>query len=81
MPENPVRAVTDPGVVTTRQATTPAGVQSVFTGRVQGVTFGTNSSELWVLTTSQTFRMDWRANRVLRKLRREARADCKEFAG
>ena len=34
------RGVTDPGVVTTRQAITPAGVQSVFDGRVYGITFG-----------------------------------------
>ena len=36
----PVRAVTDPGVITTRQGITPAGVQSVFDGRVFGITFG-----------------------------------------
>jgi hypothetical protein len=40
MPDAPVRAVTDPGTVTTRQSITPAGVQSVFSGRVQGVAFG-----------------------------------------
>jgi DNA-binding beta-propeller fold protein YncE len=67
MPDNPVRAVTDPGVVTTRQATTPAGVQSVFSGRVQGVAFGENSSEIWVLNAGNIFRLDWRANRVIAK--------------
>ena len=35
--ERPSRSVTDPGVVTTRQAITPAGVPSVFQGRVYGV--------------------------------------------
>jgi hypothetical protein len=47
--DQPARAVTDPGVVTTRQAITPAGAQSIFDGRVHGVAFGRSSSELWVL--------------------------------
>ena len=47
---SPSRAVTDPGVITTRQAITPAGVQSVFDGRVYGLTFGATDAELWVLT-------------------------------
>src|SRR5260370_28773778 len=63
MPEAPVRAVSDPGVVTTRQSITPAGVQSVFTGRVQGVVFGATSSEIWVLNSGTVFHMDWRAKR------------------
>jgi hypothetical protein len=43
--ETPVRAVTDSGVVTTRQAITPAGTQAVFQGRVYGLAFGTSSGE------------------------------------
>ena len=43
--DRPARAVTDPDVATTRQATTPAGVQSVFDGRVYGVAFGSSASE------------------------------------
>jgi len=39
-PGAPVRAVSDPGVVPTRQAITPAGAQSVFVGKVQGAVFG-----------------------------------------
>src|SRR5260221_7892271 len=35
----PRREVNDPGVVATGQRVTPAGVQSVFTGRVAGVGF------------------------------------------
>ncbi|MEY3284415.1 MAG: hypothetical protein RIR86_2428, partial [Acidobacteriota bacterium] len=38
--DQPARAVTDPGVVTTRQNITPAGVQSIFDGRVYGLSFG-----------------------------------------
>ncbi|HWQ56095.1 MAG TPA: alkaline phosphatase family protein [Bryobacteraceae bacterium] len=63
--ETPVRAVTDPGVVTTRQAITPAGVQAIFQGRVYGVSFGADASEIHVLQTNGVYRMDWKANRVL----------------
>jgi YVTN family beta-propeller protein len=64
-PDKPVRSVTDPGVVTTRQAITPAGVPTVFQGRVYGVAFGTNTSELWVLNATRIYRLDWNQNRVL----------------
>ena len=65
----PVRAVTDPGVITTRQAITPAGVQTVFDGRVFGLTFGATDDELWVLTranrgSADLFRLDWMQNLV-----------------
>src|SRR5437764_4719208 len=64
-PDKPVRAVTDPGVVTTRQAITPAGVPTVFQGRVYGVAYGHDSSELWVTNSTRLYRLDWKANRVL----------------
>src|SRR5690242_20016727 len=57
--------VTDPGVVTTRQAITPAGVPTVFTGRVYGVAFGQAASEIWVLNASEIYRLDWKSNKVL----------------
>jgi YVTN family beta-propeller protein len=63
--DRPVRAVTDPGVVTTRQTITPAGVPTVFQGKVYGVAFGESAERLWVLSTTQLYEMDWRANRVL----------------
>ncbi|MDO8539348.1 MAG: alkaline phosphatase family protein [Opitutaceae bacterium] len=62
---DPVRNVTDPGVVVTRQAITPAGVQSVFEGRVYGVAFGANPAEVWALDAKRLVRLDWRANRVV----------------
>lgn len=62
---SPVRSVTDPGVVTTRQAITPAGVPTVFEGRVAGVAFGPEGSELWVANATRIYRLDWKANRVL----------------
>src|SRR5262245_23527394 len=69
--DKPVRAVTDPGVVTTRQTITPAGVQTIFDGRVYGVAFGASPNEIWALTASgrsaptQLFKLDWANNRIL----------------
>jgi len=68
------RSVTDPGVITTRQTITPAGVQTVFDGRVYGVAFGPSAAEVWVLNArrqnsqAQVFRLDWAANKVLRRV-------------
>jgi YVTN family beta-propeller protein len=67
-PEQPVRAVTDAGVITTRQAISPAGVPSVFKGRVYGVVFGATPSELWVLGATHVYRMDWKTNRVIERV-------------
>ncbi len=64
----PRRAVSDPGVITTRQAITPAGLQSVFEGRVYGVAFGAGPAELWVLGARHLSRLDWRRNQVLERL-------------
>jgi len=63
--ERPVRSVTDPGMVTTRQAITPAGVPTVFQGRVYGVVFGKSDSELWVLHANRIYRLDWLRNTIL----------------
>src|ERR1019366_1016892 len=60
----PVRAVTDPGVVTTRQSITPAGAQAIFQGRVFGISFGATAADVWVLTASHAFRFNWINNRV-----------------
>src|SRR5215471_6220458 len=75
--EKPARSVVDPGLVTTRQAITPAGVQTVFVGRVHGIAFGQTSSEVWVLTKGQgtsssaqpgqILRLDWSSNRVVER--------------
>jgi YVTN family beta-propeller protein len=59
------RNVSDPGVITTRQAITPAGLQSVFNGRVYGVAFGKTSSELWVLHAGEISLVDWKENKTL----------------
>ncbi len=72
--DKPTRAVTDPGVVTTRQTITPAGVPTVFDGRVYGVAFGKTSAEVFVLTArgrnsrTQLLHLDWMANKVARRV-------------
>ena len=65
----PQRAVSDPGVIAVGQRITPAGVQSVFNGRVAGVRFGTDPGEVWAAVPGSAWRLAWRDNRVL------ARAD------
>ena len=70
-PRPPLRDGRDPGVVATGQRISPAGVQSAFTGRVAGVRFGRNASEIWVATPGTTYRLDWRANRALARMRVE----------
>jgi DNA-binding beta-propeller fold protein YncE len=64
-PPQPRSSVPDPGVIATDQRVTPAGVQTVFEGRVAGVRFGSAASELWVAVPGWAYRMDWRAGRVL----------------
>ena len=65
MPPPPTRDVDDPGVVVTAQRVSPAGLQSVFEGRVTGVRFGSGSSDIWVAAPGTAYHLDWRSNRVL----------------
>jgi YVTN family beta-propeller protein len=55
-------------VVTTRQAITPAGVPSIFQGRVYGVAWAGDSGDLWVLHASQVYRLDWKNNNVVARI-------------
>ncbi|MGE5644250.1 MAG: bifunctional YncE family protein/alkaline phosphatase family protein [Acidobacteriota bacterium] len=64
----PKRAVTDPGVVTTRQAITPAGVSSVFDTRIYGVAWSPDAARLWVLHGADILSLDWRNNQVKERL-------------
>jgi DNA-binding beta-propeller fold protein YncE len=61
----PIRAVRDPGVTATDQRITPAGVQTVFEGRVSGVRFGETASDLWVAVPNGAWHLAWRENRIL----------------
>ena len=53
----PQRGVADPGVIATNQRITPAGVQSVFEGRVTGLRFGREPGEVWVAVPGSVYRM------------------------
>ncbi|HEX5410842.1 MAG TPA: bifunctional YncE family protein/alkaline phosphatase family protein [Terriglobia bacterium] len=65
-PHWPVRAVDKPGVVTTGQAITPAGAQSVFSGRVHAVSFGHSDDVIFVaLNSGNLYKLNWRTNKVL----------------
>jgi YVTN family beta-propeller protein len=64
-PPLPKRDIPDPGVIATDQRVTPAGVQSVFTGRVNGVRFGVTTGELWVAAPGGAYRLNWMENRVI----------------
>src|ERR1700674_3698137 len=64
-PKAPHREVSDPGVVVSDQRVAPAGVQSVFDGRVGGVRFGAKPGELWVAAPRAVYRLAWSENRVL----------------
>jgi len=67
--ETPVRQVSDPGTITTRQAISPAGAQSVFESRVYGITFGSSSKELYAATAGVLYKLDWQSNKVIEKLK------------
>jgi YVTN family beta-propeller protein len=76
----PVRNVTDPGVVVTRQNITPAGAQSVFEGRVYGVAFGATSDEIWALNARNLVSLNWRENRVLSSIPLDAKPGLQAVA-
>ena len=65
-PHWPVRAVDKPGVVTTGQSITPAGAQSVFSGRIYAVAFGPGDETIYVaLNSGAVYKLNWQANKVL----------------
>jgi YVTN family beta-propeller protein len=71
--EKPVRTVLDPGVITTRQSITPAGVQMVFQSRVYGIAFGPSSDMVYALASAPkaalVYKLDWRTNRMVELVR------------
>lgn len=69
----PQRSVPDPGVIATAQRVSPAGVQTVFEGRVGGVRFGRSSDEIWVAVPGNAFRLQWSSNRVVARARFDGR--------
>jgi YVTN family beta-propeller protein len=79
--QQPVRrSVPDPGVIATGQRVNPAGVQSVFDGKVAGVRFGKTSDELWVAVPGNVYRIDWRASAVRARARVDGRPGVHSLA-
>ena len=65
LPQVPAGYVDDPGVVATGQRITPAGVQSIFDGKIGGVRFGANPGEIWVAVPGSVYRLAWTDNRTI----------------
>ncbi|AEU37877.1 bifunctional YncE family protein/alkaline phosphatase family protein [Granulicella mallensis] len=65
----PVSSVVDPGVIPSRQNITPAGLQSVFESRVNGVAFGENGDSIYAAVLGQkgshVYRIDLKTNRMM----------------
>src|SRR5262249_30658657 len=67
------RQINDPGVIATGQRITPAGVQSVFTGKGGGVRFGAPSQDIIVAVPGSIQHVAWRDNRVISRARVDGR--------
>jgi DNA-binding beta-propeller fold protein YncE len=80
VPPLPRRVVPDSGVIATDQRVSPAGVQSVFTGRVGGVRFGATASEIWVGAPGGAYRLNWTDNRVIAHAPYDGRAGVQGVA-
>ena len=77
--QTPRGNVRDPGVIATDQRVTPAGVQTVFDGRVTGVRFAT-PSDLWVVVPGSAFHIAWADNRVIARGRFDGRSGVQGVA-
>ena len=66
--ENQLSAMFGVSRITTRQAITPAGVPTVFEGRVHGVQFSAESSEVWVLHAQRLYKLNWRENKIVENI-------------
>jgi YVTN family beta-propeller protein len=69
----PVASVVDPGIIPSRQAITPAGLQSVFESRVNGVAFGENGDSIYAMTVGQqgsyVYQIDLKTNQMMTVLK------------
>jgi YVTN family beta-propeller protein len=65
----PANSVVDPGMIPSRQAITPAGLQSVFESRVNGVAFGENGDSIYAATLGQkgshVYQIDLKTNQMI----------------
>ena len=74
----PVNSVVDPGVIPSRQAITPAGLESVFESRVFGVAFGENGESIYAAVLGQkgtnVYQINLKTNQMMTVLSAEASA-------
>jgi YVTN family beta-propeller protein len=65
----PVNSVVDPGIIPSRQAIIPAGLQSVFESRVNGIAFGENGDSVYAATLGQKgshiYQIDLKSNQMI----------------
>jgi YVTN family beta-propeller protein len=65
----PVASVVDPGIIPSRQAIAPAGLQSIFESRVNGVVFGENGDSIYAATVGQKgahiYQIDLKTNQMM----------------
>jgi YVTN family beta-propeller protein len=65
----PVNSVVDPGIIPSRQGITPAGLQSVFESRVNGVAFSEDGRSVYAATlgqnSSHVFQIDLETNHMV----------------
>jgi YVTN family beta-propeller protein len=65
----PVSSVVDPGIIPSRQSITPAGLQSIFDSRVNGVAFGANGDSIYAAVLGQkgthVYQIDLKTNRMM----------------
>ena len=73
LPQVPAGYVKDPGVIATGQRITPAGVQSIFNGKIGGVRFGASPGEIWVAVPGAVHHVDWTDNRTIAQARVDGR--------
>ena len=73
--EQPSRTVTDPGIITTRQAITPAGVPRYFRGGSTAWRGPAIAANCGCCTPAEVYRLDWKNNRVV------ARSSARRHSG
>ena len=80
----PAFSVVDPGVIPSRQAITPAGLQSLFESRVFGVVFGENGESLYAAVLAQKgtniYQINLQTNQMVTVLSADASAGLQGLA-
>jgi YVTN family beta-propeller protein len=74
----PVNTVVDPGIIPSRQGITPAGLQSVFDSRMNGIAFGEDGDSIYAATLGQKgshiYQIDLKTNQMITVINSQASA-------